>query len=285
MLSSASSARTRCGSTAAHPYPRVGNPPPCAPMPGPAPGPGAWALGPIRFFSVKILWFSWKDVRHPAAGGAERLGHEWRRRLAANGHTVRHVTARYQGSTETEIIDGVETIRRGRSSMLHYPAALTFHARHSTQWADCVIEEVNTVPYFVGAMGGRERVVLLYFQLARQIWFYQTPWPIAAAGYAAEALYTYAQGRRNVPFITISEDSRRDLAAFGVPRERVSIVRVGIDNSPAGDLRRGGQGDAVHRSVSRLASGHEAADRRGPRFSRLRGLGRTRPALGQRRRR
>ncbi len=202
-------------------------------MAGPALGPpGAWALGPIRFLSVKILWFSWKDVRHPAAGGAERLGHEWRRRLAANGHTVRHVTARYQGSTETEIIDGVETIRRGRSRMIHYPAALTFHARHSAQWADCVIEEVNTVPYFVGAMGGHERVVLLYFQLARQIWFYQTPWPIAAAGYAAEALYTYAQGRRDVPFITISEDSRRDLAAFGVRPERVSIVRVGIDNSP-----------------------------------------------------
>jgi glycosyltransferase involved in cell wall biosynthesis len=178
-----------------------------------------------------IRWFSWKDVRHPAAGGAERLGHEWRQRLVSDGHAVQHVTARYQGSSPSEIIDGVETIRCGRSSLTHYPAAAAFHARRSRDWPDYIVEEVNTVPYFVDLLRGSDRVTLLYYQLARRIWFYQTYLPVAAAGYVAEGIYTYAQGRRHVPVITISDDSRRDLASFGVP-SGVTIVRVGIDNTP-----------------------------------------------------
>lgn len=186
---------------------------------------------------MKILWFSWKDVRHPRAGGAERVGHEWRRRLAASGHHVRHVTARYPSSTASETIDGVETIRRGRSSVGHYPAALAYRVRESGEWADCIVEEVNTAPYFVPS--GRARVVLLYFQLARDIWFHQTPLPVAVAGFAAEALYTRTQSWRAARVITISEDSRRDLERFGFPAGRVDVVRVGIDNTPllSPDLR------------------------------------------------
>jgi glycosyltransferase involved in cell wall biosynthesis len=179
---------------------------------------------------LRILWFSWKDIRHPLAGGAERLGHEWRRRLVAAGHTVRHVTARHAGSTAADTIDGVETIRRGRSSVAHYPAALAFHLRDTRSWADCVVEEVNTVPYFVPA--GRARLVLVYFQLARDIWFYQMPRPIGLAGYAAEAVYTRVQSWRGAPVITISEDSRQDLLRFGFSPSRVAIARVGIENAP-----------------------------------------------------
>ena len=181
---------------------------------------------------MKIQWFSWKDVGHPAAGGAERLGHEWRRRLVADGHTVRHITARYPGAAAFDTIDGVETFRRGRSGAAHYPAALTFQARHARGWADRVIEEVNTVPYFVNTVTRCPRVVLLYFQLAREIWFHQTPLPVALAGYAAETVYTYLQSRRGVRTITISEDSRRDLARFGFSPACVDVVRVGIGNDP-----------------------------------------------------
>jgi glycosyltransferase involved in cell wall biosynthesis len=180
---------------------------------------------------LKIVWFSWKDVRHPLAGGAERLGHEWRRRLVVDGHAVRHVTARYPGSAESDAIDGVETIRRGQSSVTHYPAARAFH-RESRGWADCVVEEINTVPYFVAAPAAPGRAVLLYFQLAREIWFHQTALPVAIAGYGAEAVYTWLQSRRGTPVITISEDSRRDLVRFGFSPARVKVVRIGIDNSP-----------------------------------------------------
>lgn len=177
---------------------------------------------------MNILWLSWKDLQHPEAGGAERLGHLWRRRLLADGHDVRHLTARYPGSAPGGPVDGIMTIRRGRSRAAHYPAALAFHLRHTRTWADCIVEEVNTLPYFAGALGGRARVVLHYHQLARDIWFYQMPLPVALAGYAAEAVYTWMQSRLRLPALTISPDSRRDLCRLGFEPGQVRIVRVAI---------------------------------------------------------
>jgi len=180
---------------------------------------------------VNITWFSWKDIHHPLAGGAERLGHEWRHRLVQEGHAVRHVTARYPGSTERETLDGVETIRRGHTAVTHYPAALAWQ-RHDAGWPDLIIEEVNTVPYFSRALMGRTPTVLLYFQLAREIWFHQMPFPLSAIGYAAESVYTRLQACGGPTVVTISDDSKRDLARFGFAPDRTRIVRVAIDNVP-----------------------------------------------------
>jgi glycosyltransferase involved in cell wall biosynthesis len=179
-----------------------------------------------------ITWLSWKDLHHPLAGGAERLGHEWRRRLVLEGHQVRHITARYPGAAEHDTIDGVETIRCGETAVTHYAAALAYHKRHTADASDLIVEEVNTVPYLSRLLRGRAPTVLLYFQLAREIWFYQAPFPIAVVGYVAESLYTSFQGLGTRRTITISEDSKRDLARFGFAPDRTSIVRVAIDGTP-----------------------------------------------------
>jgi glycosyltransferase involved in cell wall biosynthesis len=181
---------------------------------------------------VNILWLSWKDVRHPEAGGAERLGHLWRTRLVGDGHAVTHITAGYEGAPPVELLDGVVTRRYGRSRLLHYPLATAAATPRARVWADLVIEEVNTMPYFAGHLAPRGRHILLYFQLAREIWFYQMPFPVSAAGYVAEALYTRLQALWRSPVITISADSRRDLARLGVGEDAVQVVRPAIENLP-----------------------------------------------------
>jgi len=35
---------------------------------------------------MKILWFTWKDRKHPLAGGAETFNEEIAKRLAKDGH-------------------------------------------------------------------------------------------------------------------------------------------------------------------------------------------------------
>lgn len=37
---------------------------------------------------MNILWFTWKDINHPLAGGAERVNEELAKRLAGGGHRV-----------------------------------------------------------------------------------------------------------------------------------------------------------------------------------------------------
>jgi hypothetical protein len=37
---------------------------------------------------VKILWLTWKDKKHPQAGGAEVVNEELAKHLAGDGHEV-----------------------------------------------------------------------------------------------------------------------------------------------------------------------------------------------------
>ncbi|RLG82782.1 MAG: glycosyltransferase family 1 protein, partial [Thermoprotei archaeon] len=37
---------------------------------------------------MRILWYNWRCIKHPLAGGAEVYTHEIARRLAREGHEV-----------------------------------------------------------------------------------------------------------------------------------------------------------------------------------------------------
>jgi glycosyltransferase involved in cell wall biosynthesis len=158
---------------------------------------------------MRILILNWRDVRSPAGGGAEILTHEIARRLVAGGHSVTCFTSRPDGLPPREVVDGVEIFRAGSefSTRLYAPR----FARRTT-W-DVVVEEVNTLPY-LSPLWSSSPTTLLINQLAREIWWYEAPKPLASIGYLAEPLYLRAY--RNVPKITISRSTCDDLRRLGL---------------------------------------------------------------------
>lgn len=180
---------------------------------------------------MKICFFSWKDIRHPEAGGAEVVTHDWMKRLASR-HEVTLVTARYRGSSATDSIDGIRIVRCGTTRLGHYVASVRYYRKHLRDRSDLLIEEINTIPYGLGFFRGKERFALFYPQLAREIWFYQMIFPLNVVGFGLEPLYTWLQSRLRADTITISKDSKDDLVRYGFSPERVAIVRLGIDNAP-----------------------------------------------------
>lgn len=180
---------------------------------------------------MKIVWFNWKDIHHPDAGGAEIVTHELLRRLAADGHQVTLVTARYPGSKERDHLDGFAVWRSG-NRFTHYAHAVWLFLTELRGDTELIVEEVNTVPYLLTFFPSHARVLLFYPQLAREIWFYQMQMPWSLIGYVSELLYTWLQGRPRNDVVTISEDSRNDLVRFGFRREKIHLMTLGIDNHP-----------------------------------------------------
>lgn len=62
---------------------------------------------------MKILWLSWKDEKHPQAGGAEVVSTEIRKRLVKDGHKVKLLTSKTPELQKDETIDDVEIYRVG----------------------------------------------------------------------------------------------------------------------------------------------------------------------------
>ncbi len=46
---------------------------------------------------MKILWLTWKDIKHPLAGGAEVVNEELAKRLAKDGHEVLFLVGGFEG--------------------------------------------------------------------------------------------------------------------------------------------------------------------------------------------
>jgi len=51
---------------------------------------------------LRVAFLSWRDIKHPEAGGAEIFLEQVSAGLAARGHRVTVVTARYPGSVAME---------------------------------------------------------------------------------------------------------------------------------------------------------------------------------------
>jgi glycosyltransferase involved in cell wall biosynthesis len=189
---------------------------------------------------LRLLWITWKDHKHPEAGGAEIVHHELTRRLAQEGHEVTILTARYSGSKPAEQEDGIAYVRIGRNRYTHPFAAGLYYLRELRGKFDVVIEEIQgCAPYFASFFGRRSRRFLFYHQLARKNWLYEVRAPFNYVGYHVLApLATRLVALTRVPVITVSESTRRVLEPYGFPARRTHIISEGLHFEPLTDLRR-----------------------------------------------
>jgi hypothetical protein len=91
---------------------------------------------------------------------------------------------------------------------------------------DVIIDEINTRPFLTPKfIKNGEQVVALIHQLAREYWFYETPFPISYIGYhflEDRWLRNYV----NIPTVTISESTKKDLLNLGFKKYLHCICRV-----------------------------------------------------------
>ncbi len=177
---------------------------------------------------MRLLWFTWKDIKHPNAGGAEIVNHELAKRLVKNGHRVTMVVAGWKKALKEEKIDGYIVIRVG-SRWTVYWKAYKYYKKHLKRKFDMVIDEINTIPFFA-KFYVREKNILFIHQLAREIWFYQMYFPLSLIGYILEPLFLWRLKDRKV--ITISESTKADLIRFGFKPENIYIISEGIEIEP-----------------------------------------------------
>ncbi|EKE10689.1 MAG: glycosyl transferase, group 1 [uncultured bacterium] len=183
---------------------------------------------------MKILWLTWKDAKHPGAGGAEAVNGELAKRLASDGHEVIFLVSGFPGGVAEEKIDGCTVIRLGDRWSVYWKS-YRYYKKNLAGWADLVIDEVNTVPFFAKYYA-REKNILFVHQLCREIWFHQMFFPLNLIGYLAEPFYLWMLRDRET--VTVSESSKKDLMRFGFQEEKIRIISEGIEIQPVSDLEQ-----------------------------------------------
>ncbi len=181
---------------------------------------------------MRIVWFSWKDINHPEAGGAELVSDHIRKNLSANGHSVILITARYRNSKKYEAVDGIEVLRYGGKYSVYAKARKQYRGVLEDGPVDLVVDEMNTLPFFAGFYSGDVPRILLTYQLARKVWFYQMVFPLSLVGYILEPLYLkLISGRYNL-ILTESESTKCDLQKYGFNQDAIRVFKVGMELEP-----------------------------------------------------
>jgi glycosyltransferase involved in cell wall biosynthesis len=177
---------------------------------------------------MRIIWFTWKDIFHPCAGGAEVVTHEITKRLAKNGHDVVIITSQYDGCKHGDVIDGVNIVRVGGRFIVYWKAYRYYKKHFKQKDVDIVIDEINTLPFFTSFyINKRERNYIFIHQLCREIWLYQMRFPLNIVGYCIEPMYLWLLRYNNT--ITVSQSTKRDLKKYGFRSKNISIISEGIN--------------------------------------------------------
>jgi glycosyltransferase involved in cell wall biosynthesis len=186
----------------------------------------------------RLLILSWRDIKNPLAGGAEKYIHEICRRVVKLGHEVIFFTSSFQGGKGEEVIDGVTVIRRGHS-ITTYILAFLFYGFYWRRTFDCVIEAKNGgLPWFTRFYAGKRAIALVH-QTGRDFRrnsYKNSTWHFEVRGVTAPLMYLLEPFLLSVyrltPVLAVSNSTRVSLLELGLNPKAVTVVPEGTDLRP-----------------------------------------------------
>ncbi len=183
---------------------------------------------------LKILWFNWRCWLNPEMGGAEVFTYENAKRWVKAGHEVTLFTSEFPNCKKEEVVDGIRVVRDGGKYSVYWRAKRHYKKHFSKENYDVVVDEINTRPFLTPKfVNNGEKIVALIHQLAREYWFYETPFPMSHIGYhflEKRWLRNYVE----IPTVTVSESTKQDLLDLGF--KQVYVVPEGLNFKPLSDV-------------------------------------------------
>ncbi len=176
---------------------------------------------------MNILVVNWQDRANPQAGGAEIHLFEILSRLVARGHRVRLVCSGWLGAERRATAQGIEVERVGTRNSFAVLGRSAVRRALMAETPDIVVEDINKVPLFLAGLTRLPFCVIIPHLFGDTV-FHEAPWPLAATVWMAER--PLARGYRRAGFHAISESTRDDLIARGIPAGRIRVIHPGVDS-------------------------------------------------------
>ena len=179
---------------------------------------------------MNILVFSWRDPKHPQAGGAEQVMHEHAKGWIKAGHNIVHFGSIYKDAPSEEILDGVRIIRRGSYFLTVHLRAFMWYLFGSHPKFDVVIDEFHGIPFFTPLYIRAKKLAVLQ-EVAKEVWWLNPlpkplNWIVGFVGYATEPLIFLLY--KSVPFMVGSQSAKKDLISMGIGPGKITVVPHGV---------------------------------------------------------
>lgn len=178
---------------------------------------------------MNILVFSWRDTKHPLAGGAEQVMHEHMRGWIAAGHQVTLFSSKLKNAPVEETIEGVHIVRQGNQYFGVQIAGFFYYLKNRNHY-DFVVDQFHGLPFFTPIYVKKPKLAVIQ-ETAREVWFLSPlpqplNWIIGLIGYLGEPLFFLPY--KKIAFMTGSQSAKDDVAGFGIPAKNINVVPHGV---------------------------------------------------------
>lgn len=179
---------------------------------------------------MNILVFSWRDPKHPMAGGAEQVVHEHMKGWIKAGHNVVLFSSMFKDARESENLDGVEIIRDGSQILTVQLKGLWWYFFGNHKKFDLVIDQFHGLPFFT-PLYVKEKKLAIIQEVAKEVWLMNhlpkpLNWLVGGLGYLSEPLFFLPY--KKVLFITGSESAKKDVINMGIDEKNIKVVNHGV---------------------------------------------------------
>jgi glycosyltransferase involved in cell wall biosynthesis len=181
---------------------------------------------------VRILWFNWRDIYNPEAGGAEVLTHEIATRLTSIfGCEVTLFSSQFDGAQQKVEIDGIKIIRDGGKFSV-YNKAVQYYRRYKENF-ELVIDEINVKPFLAPKFVKQRPVVALIHQTSPEQFSHELPFPLSVIGrhYLEKKWLSYY---KDTTTVTVSESTKHELQKLGFTK--IFLIPEGLNVTPLKSL-------------------------------------------------
>lgn len=178
---------------------------------------------------MNILILSWRDPKHPSAGGAEQVVLEHAKGWLAVGNHVTWFSSRFPDSSTEENIDGVKVVRDGYQYLGVQIASYFYYQKNKSNY-DLIVDQFHGIPFFT-PLYVKKPILAILQELAREVWFLnELPFPlnylVGVVGYLFEPLVFLFY--KKVPFMVGSDSAKKDLVSIGIKPENITVVPHGV---------------------------------------------------------
>lgn len=178
---------------------------------------------------MNILIFSWRDIKHPKAGGAEQVMHEHAKGWVKAGHKVTHFSSKINTLPAYQIIDEIEFVRGGYQYLGVVIAGFFYFLKNRDKF-DLVVDEFHGIPFFTPIFVRKPKIAVIQ-EIAKNVWFLNPlpkpiNWIVGTIGYLLEPLVF--QLYKKTCFITGSQSAKEDVIKYGISGDLITIIPHGV---------------------------------------------------------
>lgn len=175
----------------------------------------------------RILAINWQDLKNPQAGGAEVHLQEILSRLGQWGHEVTLLCCDFAGASREEEYDHIRVVRHGKRACFNWVAPRAARRLMKERAFDLVVEDINKIPIYTPRFCPLPILAVVPHLFATTV-FHEINFLLASYIYIMERPVKHYY--RNVPFMVISQSTKDDLVARGIPADIIRVVHCGIDH-------------------------------------------------------